>query len=84
MTPDEIKLALKEHPAPWRVWQPGKYNYSLDDALGYQIDGGYFQTPQQGERVHRRLTLIAEAVNQLARQQSQTKDDGGEHESVYL
>lgn len=84
MTPEEIRLALKEHPAPWRVWQPGKYNYSLDDALGYQMDGGSFSTPQQGERVYRRLTLIAEAVNQLARQQSQTKDDGGEHESVYL
>jgi len=84
MTPEEIRLALKEHPAPWRVWQPGKYNYSLDDANGYQMDGGSFSTPQQGERVYRRLTLIAEAVNQLARQQSQTKDDGGEHEVVCL
>ena len=84
MTPDEIKLALKEHPTPWRVWQPSKWTYSLDDANGYQIDGGSFSTPQQGERVRRRLMLIAEAVNQLARQQSQTKDDGGEDESVYL
>lgn len=83
MTPDEIKLALKEHPAPWCVWQPGKYNYSLDDALGYQMDGGSFQTPEQGERVRRRLSLIAEAVNRLAEKQAQTKGNR-EDESVYL